>query len=61
MVKKKRFIKKTEWRRTSNDGEELTYKDLLIFLVIGIIPLLNILILLYFIFGGGRTIYYEEI
>ena len=58
--KQRRFKKVVKWRLKTPSGERVTYKDLFFMLFIGMIPIINIFVIIG-VWIVGREKYYIEV
>jgi len=54
------FVKTIEWRNSVSNGDRVTYKDMVIAIIIGMVPIANIICLI-MIICAGRKVYYKRV
>lgn len=56
-----KYEKVIKWRTKDNYGNQLDYRDLLLMLIFGMIPILNIILLISFLFNKNlKEVYYVK-
>lgn len=61
-AKKEQYKKVVKWKTTDNYGDRLDYFDLILCILIGMIPIINILFLIEFLLNNkNREIYFVKL